>query len=110
MTVLLPKRGDIWLTRLALAEGRELRKTRPCLVVTPNSMNGPLGTVAVVPMTTGNRPASFRVSSAFRGVPGLLLGDHIRSVSKSRLIKRIGAIDEQTLFRILAMLREMFDE
>jgi mRNA-degrading endonuclease toxin of MazEF toxin-antitoxin module len=62
------------------------------------------------PFATGNRAAPFRVSAHFRGVPGLLLGDHLRSVSKSRLAKRIGAIDESTLRRALEMLRDMFKD
>jgi mRNA interferase MazF len=105
-----PKRGDIWLIRLDPTEGREIRKTRPCLVVTPDDMNGRLGTILVMPMTTGSRPTPFRVKTEFRGIPGLLLGDHVRSVSKSRLLKRIGAIDDDTLSRMLAMLREMFED
>lgn len=110
MTIGQPKRGEIWLTRLDPTEGREIRKTRPCLIVTPDVMNHSLGTVGVMPMTTGNRPAPFRVGTAFRGIPGLLLGDHIRSVSKSRLVKRLGAADQETLARALAMLRDMFEE
>lgn len=110
MTVAVPQRGDIWLTRLDPVEGHEIRKTRPCLVVTPNSMNVRLGTVAVMPMTTGNRLAPFRVATEYRGIPGLLLGDHVRSVSKSRLLKRLGRIDDDTLSRALAMLREMFED
>lgn len=89
MSIIPPRRGDIWLTRLDPTEGREIRKTRPCLIVTPDDMNGFLGTVAVVPMTTGSRLSPFRLSTEFRGIPGLLLGDQLRSVSKSRLLKRL---------------------
>jgi mRNA interferase MazF len=96
--------------RLDPTEGREIRKTRPCLVVTPDAMNDYLGTIIVLPMTTGNRAAPFRVSAYFRAVSGLLLGDHLRSVAKSRLVKRIGAIDETTLRRALEMLRDMFKD
>jgi mRNA interferase MazF len=96
--------------RLDPTEGAEIRKTRPCLIVTPDAMNDHLGTIIVLPMTTGNRAAPFRVSTHFRAVPGLLLGDHLRSVSKARLVKRIGAIDESTLRRALEMLRDMFKD
>jgi len=105
-----PERGDIWLTRLDPAEGREIRKTRPCLVVTPDAMNASVGTVSVMPLTSGSRAAAFRVAVEYRGIPGLLLGDHVRSVAKSRLVKRIGRIDDATLSRALKMLREMFEE
>jgi mRNA interferase MazF len=105
-----PKRGEIWLTRLDPTEGREIRKTRPCLVVTPDAMNDHLGTVVVMPMTSGNQPARFRAVTDFRGVAGLLLGDQICSVSKSRLLKRVGTVEEKTLLRALTILREMFEE
>lgn len=104
------RRGEIWLTRLDPTEGREIRKTRPCLVVTPDSMNRSLGTVAVMPMTTGNRAAPFRLAIEFRTIPGLLLGDHLRNVSKTRLIKRVGVIDDETLRRALELLRDIFEE
>lgn len=110
MTAVLPKRGEIWLTRLDPTEGREIRKTRPCLVVTPDGMNAYLGTIGVMPMTSGSQPARFRSPVEFRGVPGLLLGDQIRSVSKTRLLKLLGRIDDAALVAALAVLREMFEE
>jgi mRNA interferase MazF len=73
-------------------------------------MNRHLGTVIVMPLTSGSRLTRFRSTSIFRGVGGLLLGDQIRSVAKSRLIKRVGRIDDDSLLRALAVLREMFEE
>lgn len=110
MTTVSARRGEVWLTRLDPTEGREIRKTRPCLVVTPDVMSRNLGTVVVIPMTSGGQPARFRVATEFRTIPGLLLGDQIRCVSKSRLLKRLGMIDDNTLSRALAVLREMFEE
>lgn len=110
MTAAQPARGEIWLTRLDPTEGREIRKTRPCLIVSPDQMNSFLGTVAVMPLTSGSRPAHFRVAAEFRGIPGLLLGDQIRSVAKPRLLKRLGTVDPATLSQALAVLREMFEE
>jgi mRNA interferase MazF len=110
VTIIQPRRGEIWLTRLDPTEGREIRKTRPCLIVTPDVMNARLGTVVVMPMTSGNQPARFRVNTDYRGIPGLLLADHLRSVTKSRLLKRLGVIDDDTLSRALAVLREMFED
>jgi mRNA interferase MazF len=105
-----PKRGEIWLIRLDPTEGSEIRKTRPCAIVSPTGMNGHLGTVIIMPMTSGSHPTRFRVASKFRDVQGLLLGDQIRNVSKQRLIKHLGALDEPTLKATLAVLREMFEE
>lgn len=64
----------------------------------------------VMPMTSGSRPEPFRPSTTFAGIEGLLLGDQIRSVSKQRLLKRLGEIDPPTLATALAVLREMFEE
>jgi mRNA interferase MazF len=103
-------RGDVWLTRLDPTEGNEIRKTRPCAVISPDAMNSHLGTVIVMPLTSGSRQTRFRVPTAFRGVDGLLLGDQIRCVSKSRLLKQVGSLDEDSLDKALAVLREMFEE
>jgi mRNA interferase MazF len=73
-------------------------------------MNDSLGTIAVMAITSGSRPARFRVATSFRNVPGFLLGDQIRSVSKSRLLKRLGLIDAESMSAALAMLRDMFEE
>lgn len=105
-----PCRGEIWLTRLDPTEGHEIQKTRPCLVVSPDPMNRFLGTVIVMPMTSGSKLTRFRVETQFQGKPGLLLGDQIRSVAKSRLLKRLGDARSETLSDALAILREMFEE
>lgn len=110
MTPPNPRRGEIWLTRFDPSEGHEIRKTRPALVVSPDAINARLGTVTVIPMTSGSRPAPFRVETVFRGIPGLLLGDQVKSVAKPRLLKRLSAGDSQMLSQALAMLREMFEE
>lgn len=72
-------------------------------------MNGYLGTVIVMPLTSGSHRTRFRVPTNFRNIPGLLLGDQIRCVSKLRLIKHLGALDEPTLTAALTVLREMFE-
>lgn len=73
-------------------------------------MNRFLGTVIVMPMTSGSYAEPFRIESSFKNIPGLLLGDQIRSASKRRLVKQLGRADDATLFAALAMLREMFEE
>lgn len=103
-------RGEIWLATLDPTVGSEIRKTRPCLVVSPDDMNVHLRTATLMPMTTGSRPAPFRVALTFRGKPGLLLADQLRTLDKARLVKRLGRVDEATQGAVLAVLREMFAE
>jgi mRNA interferase MazF len=110
VSVRRPERGEVWLTRLDPTEGNEIRKTRPCAILSPTGMNGHLGTVIIMPLTSGSHITRFRVPTQFRDVPGLLLGDQIRCVSKQRLLKRVGMLDEATLKDALAVLREMFEE
>lgn len=101
--------GEVWLTRLDPTVGNEIQKTRPCLVVSPDTMNRHLGTVIVMPMTSGGRTARFRSPVVFSGRSGFLLGDQIRSVSRYRLLKCLGEVDEATLTRALTVLRDMFE-
>jgi len=103
------KRGDVWLAALDPTVGSEIRKTRPCLVISPDEMNGSLRTVLVAPMTTGSRPAPFRTSVAFDGKTGLIVLDQIRALDKARLVRRCGTVDAATLDATLAALRETFE-
>ena len=104
------RRGDVWLTRLDPTVGNEIRKTRPCLIVSPDAMNRFLGTVMVVPLTSGSSPARFRLPISFADRQGLLLGDQMRSVSKLRLVKQVGSFDEPTLLKALKLLQEIFQK
>ena len=110
--VALPKvlRGEVWLTELDPTVGRELQKTRPCLVVSPNSMNFHLDTFTIMPLTSGSRPAPFRTTSTFGDRQGYFLGDQLRTADRHRLRRKLGTVNEQTLMRALATLREMFEE
>ena len=110
MSRAISRRGEVWLTRLDPTEGCEIRKTRPCLVVSADAMNAHLGTIIVMPLTSGSRPTRFRVQTDFRKVPGLLSGDQIRCVSTERLIRRLGTVDDGSLSAALAVLREMFEQ
>lgn len=103
-------RGQVWLTRLDPTVGNEIRKTRPCLIVSPDGMNRHLGTIIVMPLTSGSAQTRFRVPVTFAGREGLILGDQVRSVSKLRLLKLVGEIDAGTLPEALRVLREMFEE
>ena len=102
------KRGEVWLARLDPTEGREIQKTRPCVIVSPPEIHNHLGIVMAAPMTTGSRPAGYRVPVKFGGKEGLILLEQIRVLDKRRLIKRSGAIDREALAALLATLREMF--
>jgi mRNA interferase MazF len=104
------KRGEIWLVNLDPRVGSEIRKTRPCVVISPAEMHDHLRTAIVAPMTTGSRPAPFRIAVRHAGKQGLILLDQIRAVDKVRLVKRIGAIGSGTLSSTLATLGEVFAE
>jgi mRNA interferase MazF len=101
-------RGEVWLLALDPTVGSEIRKTRPGVVVSPPEMHDFLRTAIVAPMTTGNRPAPFRVPFRFQGRDGLILLDQIRTVDKRRLVKRLGAVERRTLRAALARLRDTF--
>ena len=103
-------RGEVWLAALDPTVGSEIRKTRPCLVISPAEMHDHLRTVTVAPMTTGNRPAPYRVPVEFEGKNGLILLDQIRTLDKQRLVRRLGAITAQPMRLTLATLRETFEE
>ena len=102
------KRGDIWLVSLDPTVGSEIRKTRPCVVVSPEEMHGYLRTVLVAPMTTGSRSAPFRISITHGGKRGLILLDQMRTVDKGRLVTRLGGVSASTLTSTLNTLQEVF--
>ena len=103
-------RGEIWLAALDPAMGSEIRKTRPCIVISPPEMHDYLRTVIVAPMTTGSRPAPFRIPIAFGGKRGLILLDQVRTLDKTRLVKRLGSASGKTLSTTLSTLQEVFAE
>lgn len=103
-------RGDVWLVALDPTLGSEIQKTRPCVIISPPEMHDYLRTVITAPMTTGSRPAPYRIAVAFQGKQGLILLDQVRTLDKQRLVRRLGRIGRQTLSATLAMLREMFEE
>ena len=104
------KRGEIWLAALDPTIGREIRKTRPCVVISPAEMHDYLHTVIVAPMTTGSRPAPFRIPVALESKKGLILLDQIRTLDKNRLTRRLGSVTAKTLSATLATLQEVFAE
>ena len=101
-------RFDVYLVRLDPTEGREIRKTRPCVIISPDEMNRHIGTVIVAPMTTKGRPYPTRVTLTFQKRSGQIVLDQLRTVDRSRLVKRVGRIDEATARKVLGLLGEMF--
>jgi mRNA interferase MazF len=101
-------RGDVFLVNLNPTRGGEIRKTRPCVVVSPDELNADLRTFIVAPLTTGSPSYPFRVSCGFQGKSGHVVLDQIRTVDRDRLVKRLGALSPLVLGRALSVLREMF--
>lgn len=105
---MVASRFDVYLIRLDPTQGREIRKTRPCLIISPDEMNQHIDTVIIAPMTTKGRPYPTRVPVRFKGKSGQIVLDQIRTVDKSWLVKRIGKIDELTRRQVLTLLAELF--
>lgn len=102
------KRFEVYLVNLEPTKGSEIKKTRPCLIISPNEMNRHIDTVIVAPMTTKGRRYPTRVSVTFQGKVGQIVLDQIRTIDKSRLIRKLGLISKQTQNRVLLVLSEMF--
>ena len=104
----LIRRGDVYLVQLNPTRGREIRKTRPCVVVSPDELNAHLGTFIIAPLTTGSHPYPFRIPCRFAGKDGHLVLDQLRTVDRERLVKRLGALTAPTLAKGLGILQDMF--
>jgi mRNA interferase MazF len=102
------KRFDVYLVNLDPTIGTEIKKTRPCVIVSPDEMNRHIATVIVAPMTTKGRTYPTRVSCVFEGKEGQVVLDQIRTVDKSRLVKKLGKLAKADQDAVLAILAEMF--
>ena len=102
------KRFDVYLVNLDPTIGKEIKKTRPALLISPDEMNDNISTVIIAPMTTKGRPYPSRASCRFQGKDGQIILDQICTVDKVRLIKRLGSIDKRTGNKVLSILQEMF--
>jgi mRNA interferase MazF len=102
------RRFDVHLINLDPTVGAEIRKTRPCLIISPDEMNRFVRTVIVAPMTTVSRDYPTRIKCRFRGREGWIVLDQVRAVDKSRLVRKLGTIDNQTRSAVLSALRELF--
>ena len=101
-------RGDVYLVDLSPTRGREIRKTRPCVIVSPDELNAHLRTFIVAPLTTGSHSYPFRISCRFQGRSGHVVLDQIRTVDRERLSRRLGKVPTGTLTKVLSALQEMF--
>jgi mRNA interferase MazF len=102
------RRFEVYQVNLDPTVGSEIRKKRPCVVISPDEMNEHIRTVIVAPMTTKGQGYPTRVECRFRGRSGQVVLDQIRTVDKARLVKRLGRLESRTAERILAILGEMF--
>ena len=101
-------RGDIFLVALNPTRGSEIRKTRPCVIVSPDELNANLRTFIVAPLATGGHPYPFRVPCRFAEQDGHVVPDQLRAVDRDRLVKRLGVLPETSLVEVLAILQAMF--
>ena len=104
------RRGEIWLVNLDPTVGSEIKKSRPCVVVSPSELNDHLRTVIVAPMTSKGFGAPFRVPVTYAGTKGLMVLDQLRTVDKVRLVKKLGTVSAKTLSAALTTLQEIFTE
>ena len=103
-------RFDVFLVSLDPTIGHEIKKTRPCTVISPNEMNHHIGAVIIAPMTTKGRDYPTRVQCTFQGVEGQIVLDQIRTVDKARLVKKLGRLSPTAADRLLNVLIEMFQK
>jgi mRNA interferase MazF len=102
------RRGEVFLIDLNPTRGSEIRKTRPCAIVSPDELNAHVGTFIVAPLTTGGHRYPFRIPCKFAGRSGHIVLDQIRTVDHQRLVRRLGKLAPQTLQQALSVLQEMF--
>lgn len=105
---LVIRRFEVYLVDLDPTVGSEIQKVRPCLVISPDEMNAYIATVIIAPMTTTVRNYPSRVNCQFEEKNGQIVLDQIRTVDKSRLVKKLGKINVATQNKVLAVLAEMF--
>jgi mRNA interferase MazF len=102
------RRGHVLLVNLDPTRGREIRKTRPCVVVSPDELNAHLRTFILAPLTTGGHPYPFRIPCRFRGRRGFVVLDQLRTVDRERFARNLGRLSPATMARVLGVLQEMF--
>lgn len=101
-------RFDIFLINLDPTVGSEIKKTRPCLIISPDEMNRYIKTVIVAPMTTAGKDYPTRVTCKFKDKEGQIVLDQIRTIDKTRLVKKLGSLDPNTQVEVISVLQKLF--
>lgn len=104
------RRFDVFLVNLDPSVGSEIQKTRPCVVISPDEMNRYIATFIIAPMTTKGKVYPTRVICQFQGKSGQIVLDQVRTIDKTRLIKKLGQISQDEQRLVLDTLAEMFAE
>jgi mRNA interferase MazF len=104
------RRGDVFVVALDPTMGREIKKTRPCVVLSPDELNRHLETVIVAPMTTGGHVYPYRIACRFQKRDGYVVLDQLRAVDTHRLVRKLGRLSSQAIASSLSVLQEMFTE
>jgi mRNA interferase MazF len=108
MGVVTVHQFDVFLVSLDPTQGSEINKTRPCVIISPDELNDSIRTVIIAPMTTKGREYPTRVACEFMGKTGQIVLDQIRTIDKTRLVKKLGAITESEAEEVLDVLQELF--
>lgn len=103
-------RFEVYYVNLDPTVGSEIKKTRPCVVISPNEMNYNISTVIIAPITSKLRNYPTRISCKVEGKQGQIVLDQIRTVDKIRLVKKIDNLNKATQNKVLNVLKEMFSE
>ncbi len=104
------KKSEVWLVDLDPTMGSEIKKIRPAVIISPNQMNHNINTVIIAPMTTKKNNFPTRVEIVFDGKSGQIVLDQIRTIDKTRLIKKIGNINKSTQIQVTSILQQLFSE
>lgn len=102
------KRFDVFLVNLDPTIGSEIKKTRPCLVISPDEMNQNIRTIIIAPMTSAMKNYPTRVPCTFQKKQGQIVLDQLRTIDKSRLIRKIGTINSKDQFEVISLLQQLF--
>lgn len=105
---MVAKRFDVYLVNLDPTVGSEIKKTRPCVVISPDEMNRNIRTVIIAPMTSAQKKYPTRVSCTFQKKKGQVVLDQLRTIDKARLMKKLGAIESKDQLEVIAILQRLF--
>jgi len=98
---------DIFLINLDPTIGHEIKKSRPCVIISPDEMNNNIMTVIIAPMTTKSKPYPTRVSLRFKNKNGFIVLDQIRTVDKKRLVSKLGKLGKKSIKQTKLIIKQM---